>query len=116
MTAATKTEVRATVHERIRDILAERDEPVPPIADSDKLSEGLGLRSMDLALLVAELEVELGVDPFQKLVSITGIRTVDDLVAAYALALTPDAAPEPASEDLAAAARRAERRRARKRP
>ena len=80
----------------------------------DKLNATLGLSSLDLAVIVAELEIELGTDPFAKLVPITSVRSVDDLVDAYRKALLPDAnTPEPDNE-LAAAMQRAERRRTRK--
>jgi hypothetical protein len=55
------------------------------------LSATLGLSSLDLAFVVAELEAELGVDPFAKLVSITSVRSVGDLVRAYQQALFPEA-------------------------
>ena len=57
---------------------------------TDKLNATLGLTSLDLAFLVAELEAELGVDPFAKLVSITSVRSVGDLVRAYQQAFFPE--------------------------
>lgn len=106
------SEIEAIVHARIRAILEDRGDANISIAGADKLSGTLGLTSLDLALLVAELESELGVDPFAKLVSVTAVRSVDDLVAAYRLAFAP---VEPAERDdgLVEAARRAEARRAR---
>lgn len=43
----------------------------------------LGLKSLDLAHLIAALERRLGADPFLKLVPITSVRTVGDLCDAY---------------------------------
>ena len=104
-------DIQTIVHARIRAILEDRGDENILIAGDDKLNATLGLTSMDLALLVSELEAELGVDPFAKLVSVTAVRSVDDLVAAYRLAFAPAAATP--DDGLAEAARRAASRRAR---
>jgi acyl carrier protein len=109
----TPANIESFVHGRIRAILAERREDVPALSGSDKLNATLGLTSLDLAFLVSDLEAELGVDPFAKLVSITSVRSVDDLVRAYRMAFIPDAAPA-ATDHLDAAAERADLRRARR--
>jgi acyl carrier protein len=88
--APTLGQIESIVHERIRAILAERAEEVTNLSGSEKLSATLGLTSLDLALLVAELEAQLGVDPFAKLVSITSVRSVNDLVRAYQQAFFPE--------------------------
>jgi hypothetical protein len=67
-------------------------------------------------LIVAELDVEVGANPFAELVSITSVRSVNDLVGAYRKALFPDANEPGQDHDLAAALRRAQTRRARKVP
>lgn len=112
LTAPTLGQIEATVHERIRAILAERAEEVANLSGSEKLSATLGLSSLDLALLVAELEAQLGVDPFAKLVSITSVRSVNDLVRAYQQAFFPELERR---EDhaITAAVKRAQTRRAR---
>ncbi len=112
LTAPTLGQIEATVHERIRAILAERAEEVAHLSGSEKLSATLGLSSLDLALLVAELEAQLGVDPFAKLVSITSVRSVNDLVRAYQQAFFPELERR---EDhaITAAVKRAQTRRAR---
>jgi acyl carrier protein len=100
------------VHERIRALLAERAGAVGRLSGTEKLSATLGLSSLDLALLVAELEAQLGVDPFAKLVSITSVRSVDDLVRAYQQAFFPER--ERREDDtVTAAVKRAQTRRAR---
>ena len=104
-------EVETVVHARIRAILEDRGDETIAITGGDKLNATLGLTSMDLALLVSELEAELGVDPFAKLVSVTAVRSVDDLVAAYRLAFAPE--PDARDDGLAEAARRAPTPRAR---
>jgi acyl carrier protein len=112
LTTPTLAQIELVVHGRIREVLAERGEEVPPLAGAEKLSATLGLSSLDLALLVAELEAQLGVDPFAKLVSITSVRSVDDLVRAYQQAFYPELERR---EDhaITAAVKRAQTRRAR---
>jgi len=109
----TPANIESFVHGRIRAILAERGEAVPHLSGSDKLNATLGLTSLDLAFLVSDLEAELGVDPFAKLVSITSVRSVDDLVDAYRMAFIPHVGPG-ATNHLDAAAQRADLRRARR--
>jgi acyl carrier protein len=114
--APTRGELENVVHEKIRMLLEERGSDVPAIHGADSLNGGLGLSSLDLALVVAELESALGVDPFSKIVSITSIRSVDDLVGAYLRAYLPQTKPMEKDEDLLEAARRARGRRARRGP
>lgn len=103
------------VHARIRTILEDKGETVGVIDGADKLNATLGLTSLDLAVLVVELEQALGVDPFASQVSVTAIRSVDDLIGAYRLAFDPSATVPP-DDGLAEAARRARARRARLSP
>ena len=114
LTAPTLGQIEATVHERIRAILAERAEEVANLSGTEKLSATLGLSSLDLALLVAELEAQLGVDPFAKLVSITSVRSVGDLVRAYQQALFPELERSGDEHAVAAAVKRAQTRRTRR--
>ena len=113
LTAPTLGQIESIVHERIRAILAERAGEVAHLSGSEKLSATLGLSSLDLALLVAELEAELGVDPFAKLVSITSVRSVHDLVRAYQQAFFPELQRWEDHAITAAAVKRAQTRRAR---
>jgi acyl carrier protein len=110
----TPEQIEAVVHDRIRAVLEERFAPVQALGGADRLNATLGLSSLDLACLIAELEIELGVDPFAKLVSITSVRTVDDLVRAYRSAILGDNNPQANDTDLASAMRRASSRRARR--
>jgi acyl carrier protein len=114
LTAPTLAQIESIVHGRIRAILAERVDRVGRLSSTDKLSETLGLSSLDLAFLVAELEAELGVDPFAKLVSITSVRSVEDLVKAYQQAFFPELAQGGEDQVVAAAVKRAQTRRGRK--
>jgi acyl carrier protein len=112
LTAPTLAQIESIVHGRIRAVLAERVGKVARLSGTDKLSATLGLSSLDLAFLVAELEAELGVDPFAKLVSIT--RSVGDLVRAYQQALFPELYRGGEDDAIAAAVNRAQTRRARR--
>ena len=107
-----RAELENVIHEKIRVLLEERGGDIPAIHGADTLNGALGLSSLDLAIVVAELEAALGVDPFSKIVSITSVRSVDDLVEAYLKAYLPQ---QPAGKDgdLLEAARRARGRRAR---
>jgi acyl carrier protein len=71
----------------VMDEAVERDadavERRPRLEPDLLLVDQLGLRSLDLARIVAVLELELGVDPFSELVPITTVRTVADLYRAY---------------------------------
>ena len=62
---------------RMKRIEPERVEP------ESALSADLALTSLDLAQLVAELEIELGFDPFTAGATVRGVRTVADLCAVY---------------------------------
>ena len=102
-----------TILQTISELMSEQDLDVSLLAESAKLVDTLGLKSMDIAQVVLILEDELEVDPFQE-TPITSIRTVGDLIAAYKQATSePDSVAEPT---VAAAApvgvsRRANRRR-----
>jgi acyl carrier protein len=108
----TRAALENVIREKIRMLLEERGGDIPAIHGADTLNGALGLSSLDLAILVAELESALGVDPFSKIVSITSVRSVDDLVEAYLKAYLPQQ-PEDPDGDLLEAARRARGRRAR---
>jgi acyl carrier protein len=103
-------EISKTVRDQVGLLLDEKDLPGRDIGPDDRLNADLGLTSLDLASLVAALEVKLKADPFQELVPITSIRTVGDLEAAY-LKFFSDPEQEVQDEDLAKVRRRAEARR-----
>lgn len=75
-----KQEIYATV----QSVVEEEGIDVSEIHDHDALGDDLGLRSIDIARIIAILELQLAVDPFAELVPITSVRTVGDLWAAYA--------------------------------
>ena len=114
LTTLTPEGLRSVIHSRINSLLRERSGAARAVSGEDKLNATLGLSSLDLAFLVADLEAELGVDPFAKLVSITTVRSVDDLERAYQGALFPHSIPARQDNDLAFAAARAQTRLARR--
>jgi len=84
------SDVEKTVYRVLQRIVAERSPGVAKIESTQRLTSDLGLKSLDVARLIAVLELEIGVDPFVKLVAITDVRTVGDLCAAYRKALSDD--------------------------
>jgi len=114
LTAPTLAQIESIVHGKIRAVLAERVGAVARLSGTDRLSATLGLSSLDLAFVVAELEAELGVDPFAKLVSITSVRSVGDLVRAYQQAFFPELERSADEHAVAAAVKRAQTRRTRR--
>jgi acyl carrier protein len=109
----TRAELESVIHDKIRTLLEERGDDVSAIRGANSLNAALGLSSLDLAIVVAELESALGVDPFSKIMSITSVRTVDDLVEAYLKAYLPGT-KSAEDEDLLEAAQRARGRRVRR--
>jgi len=85
----------------IAEVMAQRGLDSSAVAPEAKLSETLGLKSMDLAQIVLNLEDELETDPFQT-IPITSIRTVGDLIGAYASSLGVAGAVAPGGQDMAA--------------
>jgi acyl carrier protein len=75
------------VHEVVLEILRQRSSQISKVENNHKLTSDLGFGSLDIAQLVATLEIKLGVDPFATQVAITDIRTVGDLCHSYALCL-----------------------------
>jgi acyl carrier protein len=112
----TPIQLERVVLGKICSVLEDRSGEVRVIKGTDRLNATLGLSSLDLALIVAELEVEVRADPFAKLVSITSVRSVNDLVTAYRKVLFPEANEPGQDHDLAEAVRRAQMRQARKAP
>jgi acyl carrier protein len=106
----TPEQIEMAVHQKIATILQERFDDVRTFSGAEKLNATLGLSSLDLAFLVAELEVELGVDPFAKSISITSIRSVDDLVSAYRNAVFGNQKLRVEDGDLSVAKQRASSR------
>jgi acyl carrier protein len=95
-------------------VMTARDLDPGAIDLAAKLSETLGLRSMDLAQIVLTLEDDLNSDPFQQ-IPITSIRTVGDLIQAYLVTLGLSDGSAPGMQDMAAEMAAAKTRAARRR-
>jgi hypothetical protein len=99
------------IHRVVLRIARQRSPALSGLEVGHRLTDDLGLTSLDLARILAVLELELGVDPFAGLVAITDVRTLGDLCVAYRQALSPaPAAAAPPS--YAPSQQRAEARRA----
>ncbi len=103
----------AIVHEAVLGVAQQRSPAIQAVKDQDRLVADLGLKSLDLAQLVAVLEVRTGLDPFAERVAITSVRSVGDLVAAYRgdPVGQPTSAPEPRTARSADARKQAADRR-----
>ncbi|MDE9482407.1 acyl carrier protein [Xenorhabdus bovienii] len=70
------------IAEKTSEILRRKQGEVMAPEPDSRLSD-IGLSSLDLAELVAELEMQLGVDPFAEAYAITDISTLHELCEAY---------------------------------
>lgn len=113
-TTPTEDGVKETVTSTIAAVMAARDLDPGGIEPLARLSETLGLRSLDLAQIVLTLEDDLNIDPFQT-IPITSIRTVGDLTDAYLVSLGLSDRALPGAQDMAAEMAAAKVRRARRR-
>jgi hypothetical protein len=77
------SEVRAKVFEVVLEVVRENHPEIIVLRPGDRIVQDLGLRSLDLARIVAKLEVDLGRDPFVQHVALTSIRVLADLCDAY---------------------------------
>lgn len=79
---------KETVLRTLRAVAEQRGIALPPLREDAEIVDELGFTSLAVAALIANLEEELGVDPFQdEDVMITDIRTVADLCRVYENAL-----------------------------
>ena len=74
--------VRTIILEQIRVIAEENNKSLAPLTDELLLLES-GLDSLCIAILVANLEDELGVDPFSSGDNLEIPSTLGDLIRAY---------------------------------
>jgi acyl carrier protein len=82
-------DIKNLIEKVIRRVAEERNLKLPELADSTELVDELGFSSLQVATLIANLEEEFGVDPFQdENVMIADVRTIQDLGNIYAQALT----------------------------
>ncbi len=75
--------IRAAVVAQIRQVAAEQHKQLAPLTDDLPLLK-LGLDSLCLAVLVARLSEELGIDPFERGDDEAGLPvTIGDFIALY---------------------------------
>ena len=73
------------VRQTVVRVLVEVAQPPPDpaaIRGTTTLAE-LGLRSLDLAAVIAQLEMEFDYDPFVEGATLAQVRTIDDLTTLY---------------------------------
>lgn len=75
--------VKTVVDGIIQDIQEQQGLRKVAIQDDLQIVGDLGLKSLDIAQLIAMLEVELEVDPFAAGVPLSSVITVKDLYAVY---------------------------------
>ena len=78
---AKPADVSAAVTAAIHRVLSESGRPTREISDGDVLTADIGLDSLDLAVVVVQLEQQLGVDPFRK--GAAAIPTFGEMVKLY---------------------------------
>lgn len=77
------THVREVIESALREIQEQQGYRVMPLLAHHRVVKDLGFSSMDVAQLIAVLEMELDVDPFGSGISIMSIHTIGDLCQAY---------------------------------
>jgi acyl carrier protein len=76
-------EIKEKINNVIKTIQLQNDFKQKELLEDAEIMRDLGFASLDVAQLIAMLEIELGVEPFSAGVSITDIRTVGELHATY---------------------------------
>lgn len=109
--SATYERVQQALAQALADVLDRPELETERFSPDARLGDDVGLTSLDLAQLVALLEVELDADPFQALVPITSVRTIGDLSDAYTRYLAGERVPADDGGLEEVAARAAARRR-----
>jgi acyl carrier protein len=72
---------------RVLEIVQRKSPDLREIRLEARLLDELGLESLDIAELIATLELELGIDPFASRIPISRVRTVGDICDAYSTSL-----------------------------
>lgn len=87
-----KNDIYSLAKKTILDILFARGEIMPETISLDsKISDDVGLTSLEFAELISVLETHLDCDPFTEEYSVTDVVTLDDLCKAYAKSLSRSA-------------------------
>lgn len=109
-------DITAAVTRILGRVAEQRGLTMPAAAAHHTLTGDLGLKSLDLAQVIALLERELRADPFARLVPITSVRTVGDLCDAYQRFFTETPPTGPDTAGISEGMERAARRQAVRRP
>jgi acyl carrier protein len=80
-------DVKDKIKALIVDIMAQSDLPEKTITDTSLIVKDLGFTSLDVAELIANLEMELGIDPFSNGVSLLDVRSFGDICEVYSKSL-----------------------------
>lgn len=80
-TVASKT--RESIDQVLHTIMQQRGLNPVPLEEQHKVVADLGFASLDVAQLIALLEIELGVDPFADGISLQEVHTVGELYRVY---------------------------------
>ena len=91
-------DVEQVVLDVVGGVAREKSASIESVQAEQTLVDDLGLRSLDLARIIAKLELKLDVDPFAEMVAVTSIRTVGDLCAAYVRCFEDDTEVEEEAE------------------
>lgn len=76
--------VKEVIESVIKEVAETHDIKLPALKGKHEVVDDLGFTSLMVAAIIANLEEELDIDPFEdEDVMITDIRTIDDLVEVY---------------------------------
>ena len=81
--ASNPSDVERAVGEAVLQVAAHRTPAPAEVQREQRLIADLGFDSMDIAELLAILEMKLGYDPFAASAAIADVHTVGDLIAVY---------------------------------
>jgi acyl carrier protein len=85
-------EIRDVIYRTVRRVAEDEGVCLKDLSDDSSLVDDIGLRSLDIARILAILEMELAFDPFATgELPLTDIRTVRDLCGAYNRVMEPEA-------------------------
>lgn len=76
-------QVKKVIENAINQIQEQRSYKISELNEELKLIDDLGFSSLDIAQLIAYLEMELNVDPFSEGAMISSINTVGNLCKVY---------------------------------
>lgn len=75
--------IKNTINNVVREIQEQQSYPQIELKQEHNITRDLGFISLDIAQLIASLEMELGVDPFAQGVLLTEVTTIGKLYNVY---------------------------------